>query len=182
MAFDKEISKNEGQADAHDDIYHEQPSSGSYFAIKSHYIRDLSFELPRHDPDMLNRYGNDDKSVNVEAKISNSDIQNSHTEFIFSLRIVIDIKEADIVLCALEIHYGAIVALPTEVASQEDIGGLINLECPRLLLPTIRNILILIGSHSPFSEVLDIDPISLQYKLAQEYFARSGRNMNNNNQ
>ena len=105
--------------------------------VRAQYIRDLSFENPNPVAAFTMSEKNQPSiSVNIQAKAQ--DLGESNFEVVLEVRI--DAKQEDDVMFIVELSYGGIVTVGSQIP-KDDVHRTIMVQTPYLLFPFARNVI-----------------------------------------
>lgn len=116
-----------------------QSTQQSALVINGQYVKDLSFESP-NSPGILAELQNQKPDINVNVdvqatKLEGPEVANFY-EVILDMRA--ELKLGEKVGFIVELKYAGVFTINVP---EEHLGGMLLVECPRILFPFARNIL-----------------------------------------
>src|SRR5258708_11311109 len=128
------------------------PPQQAQFRVVTQYIKDFSFENPNAPQSLLQHPPQPSMSVQINVTPK----QLSNTDFEVELKLDGKAEVNGSVLFGFELNYAGVFHLPG--ITQESIGPLIMIQCPRLLFPFAREIIASAIAGGGFPPVL-LEPI-----------------------
>ena len=117
-----------------------QPSAG--FAIGAQYIKDVSFEN-KLSPDILQASSKEPRT-DIQFHVSTKKLGQDQNEV--CLRVVAQLHINDQLVYLLDLTYAGLFMLRGLDASTEE--KVLNIECPRLLYPSARTLVLVLSQDS----------------------------------
>ncbi|OEJ64417.1 protein-export chaperone SecB [Magnetovibrio blakemorei] len=116
-----------------------QGTQQAALAIHGQYVKDLSFESP-NAPGILADLQNQQPDINVNVDVQAAKLEGpqaaNYYEVILDMRA--ELKLGEKVGFIVELKYAGVFAINVP---EEHLGGMLLVECPRILFPFARNIL-----------------------------------------
>ncbi|HWM47623.1 MAG TPA: protein-export chaperone SecB [Xanthobacteraceae bacterium] len=120
--------------------------------VLAQYIKDLSFENPNSPQSMQPR--TQQPAINIQINVTPRQLSN--TDFEVELRLEGKAEADNMLLFGFELVYAGVFRLQN--ISQENVGPLVMIECPRLLFPFAREIVARAVANGGFPPLM-LDPV-----------------------
>lgn len=119
--------------------------------VLGQYMKDFSFENPNAPQSMQPQQ---QPSINLQINVNSRNL--SETDFEVSLLVEGKAETGSLLMFSFELDYAGIFRIQN--IPQENLGGIIMIECPRLLFPFAREIVSSAVRNGGFPPLM-IDPV-----------------------
>ena len=134
-------------------------NSGTQFALKRIFLKDLSFELPMGAQDFTRQWA---PQVNQDIGTEVKKVDEEHYEVV--LRITITVSEEDKTAYLIEVQQAGIFMV--KGLEQPQLAQLLNSQCPAILFPYARELIDSVSVRGSFPALM-LPPINFDALFQQ---------------
>ena len=140
------------------------PDNQPVFHVERVYLKDLSFESPHTPGIFAQQQGEPSISMEMEAPVT----QVGDNLYTVDMAVTVELKQGDKTIFLVEVKYGGLFLLRN--IPKEHMEPLLNVECPSLVFPYVRQVISNVVSEGGFRPVV-LDPVNFgalyQQKMAE---------------
>lgn len=138
----------------------DKPATGPQFGLQRVYVKDVSFETPNSPQIFLEQWN---PQMNLDLANKATDLGDDHHEIV--LRVTVTIKVGEKTAFLIEVNQAGIFVI--KGATPEQKSALVNIACPNVLFPYVREVISDLATRGSFPQVL-LQPINFELLHAQK--------------